>query len=174
MVRKILLGGALLGASVAGLALLPRSASACGGFFCSQVPVIQTGEQIIFAIDDEKDTVDVLINISYQGPAEDFSWVLPLTDAPQDLRIGSNWAFVQVNRITTPQFQFSEIIEEGVCGSSGGFGGRGGDANQASEPSAPPAPDEGGVQVLLRKAVGPYDSVVIRSPDPEEIRSWLT
>ena len=71
-----------------------RTASACGGFFCNQQPVTQTGEQIIFAVDEVNDTVQVDVQISYQGLAEDFAWLLPLPEAPLAVETGSSLAFL--------------------------------------------------------------------------------
>ena len=60
-------------AMIACLGLSPP-ARACGGFFCSQVPVDQSGENIVFAVDGT--TVTAYIQISYVGAAEQFAWIL--------------------------------------------------------------------------------------------------
>ena len=44
----------------------PSAALACGGFFCSQSPVDQASERIIFAINDDG-TTDMIVQIAYQG-----------------------------------------------------------------------------------------------------------
>ena len=144
-------------------------ADACGGFFCGQTPVVQTGEQIVFVVDHEANTVDATIQISYSGQAEDFAWLLPLQSAPSEVKIGSNLAFGVANRLTAPQFR-PRLVERG-CPQSG-FNGSLADAAaafgvDAGAPGAPP------VEVLRRAQVGPYDSVVISSEDPAAVQDWL-
>jgi len=48
-----------------------RDAHACGGFFCRQVPVDQTGEQIIFSVAPNHVTAHIQIN--YSGSASEFA-----------------------------------------------------------------------------------------------------
>lgn len=159
----------LLAAASAGSTLLvPRPAAACGGFFCSNIPVVQAGEKIIFALDEVEGTVDVIIQINYSGSAADFAWVLPLQAAPEQVGVATSRLFVNVDRLTSPQF-LTTYEYRGSC--QLGFGGARGDAAFGLDAGAPAG--GGGVQVLARAQVGPYDSVVIQSPDPEELRTWL-
>ena len=52
----------------------PSVALACGGFFCNNLErVDQSGEKIVFAIDEER-KVEVHVQIAYTGAAEDFAW----------------------------------------------------------------------------------------------------
>lgn len=143
-----------------------RDALACGGFFCASQPVIQTGEQIIFGVDPDAQSVDAIINIAYQGAAPDFAWLLPLTAAPRSIRAGSSAAFRALAISTTPRFQ-PRLRTEGSC--SVGLFGVGADAGAALDAGAP----SGGVTVLSQESVGPYDSVVLASRDPTATRGWL-
>ena len=59
------------------------SASACGGFFCTNVPVDQDAERIIFT-QNRDGTVSAYVQIEYTGAAPDFSWILPLPEAATD------------------------------------------------------------------------------------------
>ncbi len=74
--------------SVAALAAMGSSltptatAEACGGFFCGQQPVDQTAERVVFAVDRENNTTDMIVQISYQGAASNFAWVVPLGSVP--------------------------------------------------------------------------------------------
>ena len=56
------------------------SASAYGGFFCTNVPVDQDAERIIFT-QNRDGTVSAYVQIEYTGAAPDFSWILPLPEA---------------------------------------------------------------------------------------------
>ena len=58
---------------------LLRTTTACGGFWCTlSQPVNQARENIIFAFDQEKKQVTAIIQIMYQGPSENFAWILPV------------------------------------------------------------------------------------------------
>src|SRR5688572_12284491 len=110
--RFMSLGALALAASVA----LPRTASACGGFFCSQAqPVNQAAERIIFA-DNGDGTVTAVIQILYQGPSENFSWLLPLSSVPEgdQLGVASDIAFTRLQLATNPQFNLNTVVE-GTC-----------------------------------------------------------
>src|SRR6185436_3102817 len=69
-------------AALAGSSLLLTSseASACGGFFCGRQPVDQTAERILFEVG--QDSVTMTTQISFNGKAADFAWILPLSDVP--------------------------------------------------------------------------------------------
>src|SRR5688572_18275891 len=76
--KSFVLGGAVLTAVLGG----SSPADACGGFFCSAVqPVNQAAEHIIFA-DNGDGTVTAVIEIMYEGPSENFSWLLPISSVP--------------------------------------------------------------------------------------------
>ena len=60
--------------------LLPHAALACGGFFCDQVPVDQSGENVLFSAIDG--VVTAHVQIQCQGPADQFAWVVPLPALP--------------------------------------------------------------------------------------------
>ena len=86
------------------------AALACGGFFCDtpppdpydptvELPVAQSGEQIVFGVDDGTVTAHVLI--SYEGDADAFAWVLPVPGEP-DVFLSSERLF-QVPRRRPPR-----------------------------------------------------------------------
>ena len=140
-------------------------AEACGGLFCDrQAPVFQTGEQIVFAVDRQANTVDAVINVQYQGPASQFAWVLPLQSEPEQIRVAPNQVFTAINNLTTPQFNVTRETR-GICSQDIAFGA-------AERTVAVPSVDTG-VEVLSNDEVGPYETVVLKSNDPEDIRKWL-
>ena len=62
---------------LASMSLVP-AANACGGFFCGPTdPIDQAGENILFAVDKAAGEVTVHVQIQYEGPAEEFAWILP-------------------------------------------------------------------------------------------------
>jgi hypothetical protein len=170
-------GGAL--AAAAGIALRATPAHACGGFFCSQAaPVEQAAEEIIF-IDNPDDTVTAVIRIQYQGPSEQFAWVLPIQGAPDEVAVSSNVAFDSLRNFTDPQYVLNTTVE-GMCKADNngfGFGNTAGAPTQGPVPSDAAAEGDG-VGVVAMGAVGPYNWTVInvdeQLPDPADVAiDWL-
>jgi hypothetical protein len=163
LLRKAMFGAATLAA--AALATCP--ASACGGFFCNQAqPVNQAAERIIFA-DNGDGTVTAVIQIQYQGPSQNFSWLLPISSVPKsdaDIGIASNLAFQRLQGATNPNYTLTTRVE-GVCrtdtrGASGTGGATsigGGPVFQGPDASA----GNGGVTVEASGVVGAFEWTVI-------------
>jgi len=157
--------GLLAAAVAAVVALAPNGASACGGFFCdSSQPVNQQAERIIFSHDADGN-VTAVIQIQYQGPSNQFAWMLPVAGSPE-VSVSSNAAFTRLQQASNPIYRLNTRTE-GTCGggprSAPDFAAGGGDAGLA------PAADGGGVppvSVVDQGLVGPYDYVVI-AVDPD-------
>lgn len=145
----------------------PRPAQACGGLFCNATqPVVQSGEHIVFAVDASAETVRAIINIQYTGAAPDFAWILPLQSEPSRIAVGPTSLFRTIDRLIGPQFILQQDPDEGQCRFP---------PFQSVDAGAPSDSGVGsGVQVLGQQTVGPYESVVLSSTDPEATRSWLT
>ena len=110
--KSLLLGAATLVATAG----VTSEADACGGFFCSQAqPVNQAAERIIFANNGDG-TVTAEIQIMYEGPSENFSWLLPISTAPAEGEIGvaSDLAFTRLQSATNPQYTLNTVVE-GTC-----------------------------------------------------------
>jgi len=151
-------------------------AQACGGLFCSaSAPVNQAAERIIFSKNEDQ-TVTAVVQIQYEGPSEEFAWVLPVPGIPE-VKVSSDLAFTRLQQASNPQYSFTTEVE-GKCKS--------GDSSSAFGPTADSgtggaggAGGEGGVNVLASGTVGPYDFVVIE-PDASYERvgdvvvEWLT
>src|SRR5688500_18026596 len=109
--------GLIWGASLLlGTCVTPRVASACGGFFCSQTQgVNQAAERIVFANNGDG-TVTAVIEIQYQGPAEKFSWLLPISSVPMgdEIAVGSSVSFQRLQQATNPQYFLTTRVE-GRC-----------------------------------------------------------
>jgi RNAse (barnase) inhibitor barstar len=109
---KLTTASLILGA----LALDARPAAACGGFFCSQAqPVNQAAERIIFAQNPDA-SITAVIQILYEGPSENFSWLLPINGVPESdqLAVASDVAFQRLQFATNPQFNLTTTVE-GTC-----------------------------------------------------------
>ncbi|MBI2373978.1 MAG: DUF2330 domain-containing protein [Deltaproteobacteria bacterium] len=169
MLRNRMSSAGWVGALMAlGLAASPKRGEACGGFFCAQIPVIQTGERILFGVDPDAQTVEAVIQISYQGAAPDFAWLLPLVSEPTEINVGSSAAFLIADQLTSPRFRVSYERSSSCpvpAPSSGSM-----DAGAVFSADAGAGP---GVTVLQRADVGPYESVVLSGTDPAAVRTWL-
>jgi Uncharacterized protein conserved in bacteria (DUF2330) len=157
--------GWLLGTSLAlGSSFVASSASACGGFFCSQSQgVNQAAERIVFANNGDG-TVTAVIEIQYQGPADKFSWLLPISSVPTGDKIGvaSALSFQRLQQATNPQYSLQTRVE-GQCDTnlqlspgSGGSASSGGGFPEGGEASA-----GDGVTVEASGVVGSFEWAVI-------------
>ena len=160
---------------------LPRSASACGGFFCNQAqPVNQAAEGIIFA-DNGDGSITAVIQIKYQGPSTSFSWLLPISSVPRsdaDIGIASNLAFQRLQSATNPSYVLNTKVE-GTC-KQGNL--RVGSSDNAGSPNIDPSvpgAGPGGVNVDASGVVGAFEWTVISvdqsTAEPADAAvSWLS
>ncbi|GMV40483.1 MAG: hypothetical protein AMXMBFR64_21990 [Myxococcales bacterium] len=144
------------------VALDATPAEACGGFFCSQVPIDQSGEQIVFAV--KEGHVTAHIQISFAGEAEDFAWVVPVASKPE-ISVGTQSLFTQLRSATEPQWYLNWDYQD-QCGFWWGFA-------EDAAPSAGAGDGGNGVTVLETKEVGPYNTVTLESKDAKALIDWL-
>jgi hypothetical protein len=143
--------------------LASSPARACGGFFCQQVPVDQTGEQILFGMDEGRITAQILIN--YAGEAEDFAWILPVASRPE-IALGTMSAFQNLGWRTAPQWNLQ--WQDGQCNFFWQFPGMAeSDATAGGEENAPD------VTVVAQKDVGPFETTVLESGSTDDLIAWL-
>ncbi|MEZ4234834.1 MAG: DUF2330 domain-containing protein [Myxococcota bacterium] len=149
------------------LIALAAPALACGGLFCDNVePVDQTGETILFDVDEAQHQVEVQVRIAYQGPPGDFAWILP-TPAEPDLFVGSNALFDALDGVTRPRL---ELIRDGLgCTADSGSTSSGDDDDASAVTS-----DATGVRIVTQRRVGPFDATVLTATDAAELTAWLT
>ncbi len=139
------------------LMLGPIRVHACGGFFCRIFPTNQVSERILFVAGEGEVTTHV--QIQYTGKASDFAWILPMPSLPE-LSVSHNEIFRQLQSATQPNFVLN--FEENDCNIFFPF------------PTAEDvASSRGDVEVVSEERVGPYETAVITSDDPEAITAWL-
>jgi hypothetical protein len=162
MMRTLKAKLAVLGLAMAAALHTAAPAHACGGFFCSSTPVDQNAERIVFKVRDDGKT-DMIVQITYQGKAEDFAWLLPLAEPPakEDLGVFPQLALTALDAQTGVSVQprcFRGPQQSADAGVSAGNTGS----------TAPP-----GVQVFVRTQIGNYDVAVIGSTDAAASAQWL-
>src|SRR4051812_44648602 len=155
------LRAALVGAAVWGVGTFgPATANACGGFFCNTAqPVNQAAEGIIFA-DNGDGTTTAVIQIQYQGPSQNFSWLLPISSVPKtdaDIGIASNVAFQRLQGATNPSYALTVRVE-GTCAEPERDSGCGTSMDSASgrnfHGSNPEVDDSGNKTSVIVEATG--------------------
>src|SRR5262249_41076409 len=100
----------LPGLAVTFLIASTSSASACGGFFCTTQPVLQSAERIVFAVNDDDGTITAVVGIAYSGAANQFSWVVPVPSEPK-VDVAETESIDALSAATTPRF----IIPSNPC-----------------------------------------------------------
>jgi hypothetical protein len=165
--RNWIAGLASAAACVAGFQPVP--AEACGGFFCGGVPMVQSGENIIFAM--QSGQMEAHVYIQYTGAADQFAWVVPVHSLPT-LSIGSPSFFQAVAQSTQPEY-YVQYQENSSCSNFGRFGGG---VDLANAPGAQTggntyAPPQ--VNVISTSQVGPFDSAILQATDVTALEQWL-
>ena len=170
------------------LALTPTHAEACGGTFCDAgptvMPVDQTGESIVFWVDESgaEPFTEAHIQIQYEGnDAERFAWIIPVMEVPEVL-VGSQNLFDNLLAATVPTFTTTtQFIDDcdgfgGFClfaasdsaaefdsGFTGGFGGESSGGDTMGD----------GPEILDRGVAGAFEYVTLTGDNIEEIITWL-
>ena len=145
----------------------PRDALACGGLFCdTNQPVNQAAERILFAASPTGD-MQMHVQIQYQGPPDEFSWLLPV---PRGTEIGISRAslFPQLDQRYQPSFRLNRIRPTYCPPETEEFSQAGSTCDTCSEDSS----DER-VQVTSQSRVGPYDQVTLNAPSIDVLTDWL-
>ena len=132
---------------------------ACGGFFCTTFPMDQVAENILFV--QGEGTVTTHVQLLYSGKASDFAWILPVPSVPE-LAVSHNQIFTNLQFATRPGFQL-DFEEQDDC---------------VFRPivlrsDVAVTVESAGVEVVAQEQVGPYDTAVITSEDPQAIVDWL-
>ena len=145
------------------LMLLPAPQSrACGGFFCSNFPMNQVAENILFI--QGEGTITTHVQLQYSGAASDFAWILPIPSVPE-LAVSHNQIFTLLQFATQPGFQLN-FQDDAGCGFPPIF-------RTLEDGGGVVTAEAAGVEVVAQQQIGPYDSAVITSDDPQAIATWL-
>jgi hypothetical protein len=164
--------------------LAPRFADACGGTFCDGgpqvMPVDQTGETIVFWVDESgsEPYTEAHIQIQYEGDAEKFAWIIPVTSVPE-VMVGSQQLFDNLLQATVPTFTVNTQAASD-CPDASGVGCAG--AVRGIEPDEIDFADDGGTggveetggpDILDRGLAGAFEYVTLTGDNVQEIIDWL-
>jgi hypothetical protein len=95
---------------------------------------------------------DLVLQVKYEGPAEDFGWVIPVPGQPE-VRKGSMEPFYELSRLTQRQFgDGSHLMSAGMTKGNG---------------------EEPEVKVIEVKTVGAYEVAILSSTNPSALADWL-
>ena len=147
-----------------------RAAEACGGCFnvksAGTESTVVTDHRMAFSVSPAQTVL--WDQIEYSGNPREFSWVLPVHSGAVVQLSRDEW-FASLDALTSP------VITGPVtnCGGGGGggcipFPASGGDDSVSNSAAGGP-----GVQVVNQSVVGPYDTVTVRSTDPNALETWL-
>jgi MYXO-CTERM domain-containing protein len=159
------------------LSILIPPAAACGGFACdNQLPVLQAAERIAFGVDRDEGIVEMHVQVTYEGPSEDFAWIVPAPSDPE-IFLTTGLLFSQFPRPTQPTFTLDQRTE-GTC-----WAPRSGDKNESFTDMAPSSLDSSGddddssdyfdVEILDKQALGPYLIVELTAASVDDLTGWL-
>ena len=166
-------------ASIASLAVLssvlvpaaPGPAEACGGCFAPPETVTSVNShRMVVSLSPEKSIL--WDQIRYSGAPEDFVWVLPVPSPDVVISVADDLFFFELESQTAPTISAPPLPPldcppppDDDCvfcgGDSGGAAGGSADAGA------------GDVDVYREEVVGPYQTVVIGSEDPDALITWL-
>lgn len=153
---------------------LAAPADACGGFFCeAKAPVVQAAERVVFGI-EPGGMVEMHVQIAYEGPSEEFAWIVPVPDKP-DLFLTTSALFTQLTQQSQPRFTLNRVFE-GECRVPRIQAQRMSDGASYSDTggvAAPSSPNDYEVEVLREETVGPYQTVVLDAASVADLTGWL-
>jgi len=140
--------------------VVPATAHACGGLWCSlAAPVNQTGERIVF-VKHADDRMSAVIEIQYRGPSSKFAWLIPMPGKPE-VAVSSTAALDRLDALTAPSYRL-ELIVEGTCMTGYlGYGGSGGSDGSFGRDEDAGVAGPTGISIVDEGSVGPYDYTTI-------------
>jgi len=171
----------LLGACVSSLALIEGDAMACGGCFHQVNPppeerTVVTGHRMAFSISTSQTIL--WDQVEYSGNPADFAWVLPVFPGAVIESSRDEW-FAALDAATQPVINGPVTYASSIPQGQGCAGAQTGcssasDGTDNAASAGSPGTGGGAVQVLSQGVVGPYDTVTLKSSDPNALTDWLT
>jgi hypothetical protein len=152
----------------------PGDARACGGCFHepprpNETPSVITDHRMILSISSKQTTL--YDQIRYQGSPSSFAWVLPISGTAT-VGLSADIVFQSLDSLTEVTIQ-GPILNcppppSRNCPGDRNAGAKGA-GSFADAAAAPPS-----VDVVKEETVGPYETVQLKSDDPNALIDWLT
>ncbi|MBI1949241.1 MAG: DUF2330 domain-containing protein [Deltaproteobacteria bacterium] len=146
-------------------------ADACGGLFCdsaSPTPVDQQAERVLFEVNEDQ-SVTATVEVRYNGDPSAFSWIIPVSEAPDFVDVGNAAVFQLLDAATRPSILPPQGDFSNCPSSPFGFG-----CGLAFSPAVGEGEGEGDVTVTEYPNVGPYsDIIVVEGTDTNVVMSYL-
>jgi hypothetical protein len=149
--KRILVDGFML--LVIAALTLPQTVLADGCFvfkWDKKIDISEPNQKAIILHDGERE--EMLLQVKYQGPLEEFGWLIPVPALPTIVE-GSMGPFYELSILTQQQ--------------SGGY------PPTAGTRSVPQGRPENQVKVIELKTVGAYEVVVLSAKDADNLTQWL-
>jgi hypothetical protein len=147
------------------------TAFACGGFFCANQEIDQSAERIVFTEDPETGDLETHVQVFYDGPSEDFAWVIPAPVVPE-VFLSTDEMFDDIADLYRPLFR-RRTEEVGTCDHGLSYGYYGGGMNGGGGGYASTSAGTAPVQVVATSDVGPYETVTLKADSSEALEQWL-
>ena len=164
MVVRVWRSTALVLALVVGAVLFnlasPAWACGCGAYVPDGPGSSVADERALIAWDGA--TEDILMSLSVTGSSERAAWVMPVPSAAR-VTLGDTEVFEELGRLTAPRIEYRDswwptlpwLIWGGAAPETAGVPG-------------------GGVNVLGRQRLGPFDVTRLAADDPTALANWLS
>jgi hypothetical protein len=105
------------------------------------------------------------VRIQYDGPPDQFGWLLPVpADPTLEVKLSTEALFDSLDRFYAPQFIVQRTFDVNCPPPPFAESSSDGATNES---------EGGGVNVVSREAVGPYDRVTLEAQSVAELREWL-
>jgi hypothetical protein len=136
------------------------------------MPVDQTGENVVFVPDRE--SIEVQIQIQYEGDAEKFAWVIPVLSIPTGFEVGSELLFDNIMNASVPTYGITSQADDCSVDQDDGFdpSGNGSGTGAAPDGGGDSAGEEPTV-VIKDKPVGAFEITVLEGGSAQELVDWL-
>ena len=158
----------LVGGISVGTWLDAAEARACGACFHAGTDTstsFVTDHRMVVSISPQQTVL--WDQVKYTGNPSEFAWVLPVRDGTR-VELARNEWIETLDQATSVSVQGPDLF----CGGGGSGVGCGSSDMSATAGSGGYAND-GNVQIVDQKVVGPYETVIVRSSSGEAIHEWL-
>jgi hypothetical protein len=158
--RRVAAVIALLVAVIATSVAAPARACGCGAYIPDRDGASVVDERALIAWDGARE--DILMALRVAGSSDSAAWVMPVPSTAQ-VSLGAAEAFTELERLTAPRIEFRDSWWPT-------FSWLGTDETSEGALGAGPP---GGVNVLDRQRIGPFEVTRLAANDPEAAAKWL-